>query len=173
MTAPAWTPEIEERAKEVESAATCGPWSVAEDQNEHNGIPWVVGIKGKDSDGLDEWVVDCRDVGGEGITPDDADFIAAARTIIPSALAEIERLRTVLEDKRTTESAIKVHLGLAAGGTGESLEEEVRKVVAERDRLALDLAEMALAARPGPTAAEMDAADNAAGRRRAIAKRRK
>lgn len=129
-----------------------------------------------------------------------------------TAETEADRLRAALEDQRVTLGAIKVHLGLAGGGVGESLEEEVRKVVAEnrrltsvmdamevrakeladqngkalvaiddmlravtaeRDRLALDLAELALAARPGPTAAEMDAADKASGRRRAIAKRRK
>jgi hypothetical protein len=87
-----------EAAKRLEEAATSGPWAVpganvfrvvAPDaphsnprQGHHPPYPWRV----------------VADLDGPDGSDDDARFIAAARTLVPALITEVERLRAALDE---------------------------------------------------------------------------
>lgn len=128
MTAPAWTPEMEERALELLANATPAPWhadSIARavrhlDRN----VDWYAedcpggfnlpGRYGRDGSG-----------GGEA----DGALIAAAPDLLPAALAEIARLRA--EVKKLETEIADYALTRVAGHLGPSPEQ-----VDEADRRA-------------------------------------
>jgi len=70
-------------------AATPGPWRA----NAENAYPWVSGPYDDNIDG-DCTIVEWNETGSGAHA--DASFIAAARTALPAALDEIQRLRELL-----------------------------------------------------------------------------
>lgn len=132
MTAPNWTDDLHARAKQLIAEATPGPWTaIALNGDMEDEDPSWIGIASGD-DRITDVVASDGMSGEQG--KDDAMFIAFARTALPLALEEIERLR----------------------GEVKRLETEIT-----------DYALTRVTGRLGPTNAEIDAADNAAGRRRA------
>lgn len=81
-----WTPELEQTSKELDASATPGPWDNTTTNYQPYGYPRAI-IR-----------YDSRPSGNQVITPSvdssaNADWIAHARTALPAAVREIERLR--------------------------------------------------------------------------------
>jgi hypothetical protein len=97
------TPEDIAKARALCEAATVPPWKA--DKKERIGENWMIGSiidtgSAEDGNCYSNWIVttDCVHA-SEMISGDakaDAEFIAAARTLLPEALDEIERLRKQL-----------------------------------------------------------------------------
>lgn len=91
MTAPAWTDDVHDRAKQLIAEATPGPWTaIALNGDMEDEDPSWIGIASGD-DRITDVVASDGMSGEQG--KDDALFIAFARTALPAAIAEIERLR--------------------------------------------------------------------------------
>jgi hypothetical protein len=72
--------DIVQRAKAALEGATDGPWEIV------GGGEYVTGVG----------ILAAPDDGG--VTSGDAEFIAQARTLVPELVAEVERLRLLVED---------------------------------------------------------------------------
>ncbi|HEX5730960.1 hypothetical protein [Microbacterium sp.] len=134
MTAPAWTPEMEARARALLAGAVPGPWEIDEEGDIKAGpTSEAIGVHVAQIDEFPCVEEDKMDGAAMEIEAT-GQLIAAAPFMLGAALAEIERLR----------------------GEVKRLETEIT-----------DYALTRVTGRLGPTNAEIDAADNAAGRRRA------
>ena len=79
-------------ARAVCEAATPGPWIAV--QLPARGVgPWRV-----DAPDIDCIIGDVGEVGTDPCDAGNAQFIAAARSLLPAAIAEVERLRGLLEE---------------------------------------------------------------------------
>lgn len=157
MTAKAWTPEMEERATQLLANSTARPWHV-------NG-PFGPSDTMQSVGTRDGCVREGRILVG-GTAEEacrDAALIAEGPELLESAMAEIDVLRQTyaaeIERLRASEKELIGHRAEAI--------RQLRAAEAKVQKLDLDLAEMAMATRPGPPAALQDEADAAAGRRRA------
>lgn len=92
------TPEQIAKAREIIAAATPGPW---ETKVYDTGAWGVV-----ETNELEQFRYDLT----EPPNKDDAKFISAARTLLPEALDEIERLQKELAEWRTLEPHLKALL---------------------------------------------------------------
>lgn len=79
-----------DRLEALANAATKGPWTLI------GGGEYVTGVG----------VVVAPDDGG--VTPEDAEFIAHARTDVPALIAEVERLRAQIERVRGTHKPVEI-----------------------------------------------------------------
>lgn len=86
------TPEQIAEARKIIEAATPGPWSAFKKHKYHE-TPVILAGSPRVKNGI--YVCACSG-GDDGM--DDANFIAVARTLLPQALDEIERLQHALNN---------------------------------------------------------------------------
>jgi len=96
-----------DRAKELEAAATPGPWVMGRHQalSKDEMIAYVINCievsPVQDQFyliGKDDWSVDIAHTGNGATSANNAAFISKARTLVPALVAEVERLRRALAE---------------------------------------------------------------------------
>ena len=113
------TAEQLEQWKALAEAATPGPWAIVENTVQAGDSLFVGTIFSDD-------------------TPANADFIAAARTVVPALLAEVDQLRAELDEQYYMLDKIDAYIDYAAETTPErwSFEEWVRLYREEEEKYA-------------------------------------